>query len=420
VSPGSAGRERTGRGHVGGERVAKRRRMLAAVPPAAFVALLALAPLSLACASDGAAAQETGSDEEFPVLASLEVGENPHQIAFSPDGETAYVAAAGSDRITHVDVRTREVVGSTAVPGTPLGVAVLPGGDELAVTRFRGTALARYDLRTGRLLDTIPLTGEGASLFTPLPGDRWLVPVEESDEVHVLSGRRFRIEASYPVGRRPFPAATTSDGRLAFVPGYDDGTVTVVDLWNGEVLETVRLGSSPSGGAVLPGDVSYWAAVRGEDRLAFVNTASHRVVGGFSEGIGDGPFSVVLAPNGRLAFVNNTASHEISVVDVAGESVIARVRVPEIPIVTAVHPSGRTLWVSSEGEDRLTVLGIPPRWRKGELAHDGFEIRPCPGLDPGDGPPPRPGVLGARRPECRPLRWRGEAPSVTMEGSRPR
>ena len=29
----------------------------------------------------------------------------------------------------------------------------------------------------------------------------------------------------------------------------------------------------------------------------------------------------------------------------------------------AVHPSGRTLWVSSEGVHRLTVIEIPARWR---------------------------------------------------------
>ncbi len=41
----------------------------------------------------------------FDVVAVLDVGLNPHQIAFSEDGDLAYVVAAGSNRVTIVDTR---------------------------------------------------------------------------------------------------------------------------------------------------------------------------------------------------------------------------------------------------------------------------------------------------------------------------
>jgi YVTN family beta-propeller protein len=139
--------------------------------------------------------------------------------------------------------------------------------------------------------------------------------------------------------------------------------VTAIDLFNDRILETVEVGLNPSGGAVLPGDIDYAVVVRGEDRIAFINTASRQIVGSLTEGIGASPFSLVVAPNGRLAFVNNTASHDISVIDLAERRVIERIPVPETPIVMAVHPSGRELWVSSEGVHRLTVISIPEVWR---------------------------------------------------------
>lgn len=173
----------------------------------------------------------------------------------------------------------------------------------------------------------------------------------------------FTFSASYPTGSRPFPASATSDGRLAFVPGYADGTVTVIDLYNDRVLETVTVGTNPSGGAVLPGDIDYAVVVRGENHVAFINTASHLVVGGLTEGIGESPFSFVVSPNGRLGFVNNTGSADISVVDLSSRRVIDRIPVPDTPIVMAVHPSGEALWVSSEGVHRLSVYSIPEGWR---------------------------------------------------------
>ena len=53
----------------------------------------------------------------FATLAVLDVGQAPHQIVFSADGKRAFVAAAGSDRITEVDVATRQVVGSRPAAG---------------------------------------------------------------------------------------------------------------------------------------------------------------------------------------------------------------------------------------------------------------------------------------------------------------
>ncbi len=207
--------------------------------------------------------------------------------------------------------------------------------------------------------------GAGPSLLVgPLPDRSFLVSAERSNGLCVVEPDRGKCSHTYPTGARPFPPAATSDGRLAFVPAYDGGGITVVDLWNGHVLETVPVGLHPSGGAVLPGDIDYAVAVRGEDRIAFLNSASHRVVDSLSRGIGSSPFSVVTAPGGRLAFVNNTASHDVSVIALPERRVVARVPVGEIPIVMAVHPSGRTLWVSCEGSHEVDVVAIPERWRR--------------------------------------------------------
>lgn len=300
----------------------------------------------------------------FTTVATLDVGLNPHQIAFSADGSEAYVAVAGSNRVMVVDAIAPKVIDSLPIDGTPLGVLPVTGSGDLLVTRFAGDSLIRLDRKSHRQTGALAIGGIGASLFGgPLPGGEYLVSVERTDRVHLVDPLGMKVRASYPTGRRPFPPAATSDGRLAFVPGYDDGTVTVIDLWNQRIRDTVAVGARPSGGTVLPGDVEYAVAVRGANRVVFINTASRRVVDSLVEGIGESPFSVVVSPNGRLAFVNNTASHDISVIDLGSRRVIARIPVPDIPIVVAVHPDGKTLWVSSEGVDRLSVIAIPADWQ---------------------------------------------------------
>jgi DNA-binding beta-propeller fold protein YncE len=182
-----------------------------------------------ACAGNGT------SPDGFEIVAQLDIGLNPHQISFSEDGRTAYVATAGEDRITVIDAVRHESVGTIPVPGTPLGVIPIPNGKDLAVARFVAGGVARY-ARSGSPLGGDRTTSAGASLFVgPYPGDRYLVSIEQADSVHVFDAAAFTFVASYPTGDRPFPAAATSDGRLAFVPGYADGTVTVIDLFNDRV-----------------------------------------------------------------------------------------------------------------------------------------------------------------------------------------
>jgi len=308
-----------------------------------------------------------GQADGFRILARLKVGLNPHQIAFSPSGRTAFVAAAGSDRIVRVDVPSLRVTGFVPVEETPLGVAVL-SGEDLLFTRFQGDRVQKLPWDQGGGGSSLAVGGGPSLLVGPLPDRSYLVSAERSNGLCVVEPGRGKCTHTYPTGARPFPPAATSDGRLAFVPGYDGGGVTVVDLWNERVLETVPVGLHPSGGAVLPGDIDYAVAVRGEDRIAFLNTASHQVVDSLSWGIGSSPFSVVTAPDGRLAFVNNTASHDVSVIALPERRVVARVPVGEIPIVMAVHPSGRTLWVSCEGSHEVDVVAIPDRWRAGKAA----------------------------------------------------
>ena len=124
----------------------------------------------------------------------------------------------------------------------------------------------------------------------------------------------------------------------------------------------MEVGANPTGGVVLPGDIDYAVAIQGENRIAFINTASLEVVGSLSEGIGESPFDMVISPNGRLGFVNNAGSADVSVIDLAERKVIERIQVGEQPIGMALRPDGTELWVSCEGSHRVAVIKLPAEW----------------------------------------------------------
>lgn len=323
-------------------------------------------PTPRASASDAAAvgtALGPLAPQEFRVLARLDVGRDPHQVVFTRDGRSAFVAAAGSDRVARVDVTGLRVSGSWAVPGTPLGVILTPDERLLAVSRFGSSGILAYRLADGVLVDSLA-TPPGPSLFAgPYADDTWFVAAERGNSVADISGSTLHERFAMKTGERPFPPSATRDGLEIFVPEYDDGTVAVFDLEEGTLLGRVHVGLHPSGGTVLSDGTTYAVAVRGENRVALISGVFARLEGDVRVGIGREPFSVVMAPNGRVAFVNNTGSDDVSVLSVKDRAVATRIPVGKTPIAMALTPDGSQLWVSCEGSDEVWVLEIPVRLR---------------------------------------------------------
>jgi YVTN family beta-propeller protein len=301
-------------------------------------------------------------EAEFRVIKVLTVPENPHGIAFSQDGSEVYLVSTRGQAITVLDHCTDSIQRSFGLGDLPLGIALTPDGRHAAVSHFGASRISRVDLLTGEIDKTLDV-GPQPSLFAVSKDTRRaFVSCEGNNRVYELSLEPFETVGWFETGERPFPPALSRDGRWLFVPSYDAGEVTVIDLLLRTVDDTIPVGKRPSGGIMLPTDKHFAVINRGSDRIDLVNTYTHEIDSVVGSGLGKEPFSMVLTPNGRLGFVNNVASATVSVLDADKLSVLSRIEVGQQPIVMAVHPSGRKLYVSCEGSHQLYVVAIPDRW----------------------------------------------------------
>ncbi len=298
------------------------------------------------------------SVEQFRVLRTIPVPLNPHGIAFSPDGSTAYLVSSVGQALTVFDARTHNLIQTFPLSDTPLGIVLTPDGDHAAISHFGADHISRINLKSGRIDKTLKVGGR-PTLFAAMPdGRRAFVSCESADRVYEIDLDRFEVVGSFSTGKRPFPAAVSVDSRWLFVPGYDSGDVTIIDLVARKVTATVKVGVRPSGGTVLP-DGTYAVTNRGSNSISVIDPATTSVRRTLTAGIEEQPFSLVLSRDGRFGFVNNSAAASVSVLDIQRFAVIARIEVGKQPIVMAVDPSGRTLYVSSEGSHELAVVAIP-------------------------------------------------------------
>lgn len=342
-----------------------------------FLCSLFLSPLAAGCQESQILEPGEVADLQFVVTGTVPIGANPHGM--QKRGDRLYIAAAGDDFIEVLDLNSMTITARWAAPEVPLDLVKAKGG--WLVSAFSGDYLHLLDedgIPTGETW----LVGNGPSLFNPdRGGDLTYIVSELADTFTVFNRQTNEIVATYKTGKRPYPADVTHDGVLAFIPNRDQDTVSVIDLLNGEEVTKVAVCDEPLGGSLTRDEVSYIVTCGGDDKVQFINTASFKVVGGVSEGIGPRPFSVAVSPDEKYAFVNNSRGTTISVINLEKMAVSQNIEVGEIPIVMRVF--NHTLYVASEGSNTLSVIplaltakvmgGVPNEVVVMGMIHDGHE-----------------------------------------------
>ncbi len=180
------------------------------------------------------------------VIARIPVG-NPHNIAISPDGRTAYVAAQqpGATQLAILDLTTRRQIGTVPLDKTPRALNFSSDGTALYFTLAGSDAVQVLDPARNQIVAQIPV---GASphhpLFTP-NGGYALVIVQGPGDLAVIDPTNRKVIGTVAVGKFPHWIATTSGGDTAYVTNEGANTVSVVDVEKQKVLATIPVGSAP-------------------------------------------------------------------------------------------------------------------------------------------------------------------------------
>jgi YVTN family beta-propeller protein len=201
------------------------------------------------------------------VIARIPVG-NPHNIALTPDGRTAYVAAQqpGATALAILDLTTRQQVGTIPLEKTPRALNFSPDGKALYFTLAGASALQVLDPTRNQIVDQISV---GESPHHPLvtaTGEYGLVVVQGPGQLAVINPASHKVIGTVAVGKFPHWVATTADGNTAYVTNEGANTVSVVDVEKQKLLATIPVGNAPrkivvqSGPAVKAGAVRPLAA----------------------------------------------------------------------------------------------------------------------------------------------------------------
>ena len=163
--------------------------------------------VSLAAAPDSWAAKQNATLLTDHMLALLDVGQTPVQLALKPDGGEIFCANFGSDSISEIETGTNEVVGTYMIGSKPAYSVVSADNGTLWVSDFGGDSINLWSIDDGRMAGSVR-TGHAPDALAFSSDEHLLLAADaQSGDVSVVRTANKKGEATLftmlPAGASP-------------------------------------------------------------------------------------------------------------------------------------------------------------------------------------------------------------------------
>jgi YVTN family beta-propeller protein len=268
-------------------------------------------------------------------VATLDLGDPPHELAISPDRKAAYIPLYGDG-----------VYGNNPNPDHRIVIV---------------------DLETHALKATIDVAPNLACHGLQVDSSGLLyASCDLSRTLLVIDPRTQTIETTIDIDGAGHWAAVLPDGSKAYVANKDDRPfVSVVDLKTRKLIARVAMPNGTQGIAASPDGSRVLAMDFSEPKIHVIDTARDEVVAIVDVTDNSiGPFRARYSPDGRTLI---TVNHIDSVANVFDGRDLAKpqkvVAVGRQPFGIAYAPDGTTVLISNHGDGSISVLDLA----KGEV-----------------------------------------------------
>lgn len=304
------------------------------------------------------------------------LGDLSHASAvFSRDGRFAYVFGRDGG-LTKVDLLTGTLVKRVVQSGNAIGGAISQDGRLVAVSNYEPGGVRVFDAETLDPVADIPATDGDGTLRSKViglvdaPGNRFVFSLWDAGEIWVADMQdptQPRIERFRDIGRQPYDALLTPDGRYYIAGLFGEDGLALLDLWHPEkgvrrILPGYGHGEEPLPvfkmphleGWAVAGRRAFLPAV-GRHEVLVVDLDTWAEVGRVP--VAGQPVFVMARPDGRQIWVNFALpdNHRIQVIDTESLQVVKDLEPGKGVLHLEFEPRGEEVWVSVRDEDRLEV-----------------------------------------------------------------
>lgn len=293
-----------------------------------------------------------------PAGSQTNLGNDPLDLAVSPDGSLAIVANAGYQNQSLMVVNTATGTLTETIPAQtnsvrdgPSTTSTAPGGPEHFY--FAGGAHGYYVglafSPDGTMAYASDGPGDGIHTFRVSGGT-----LSEGQEIQMSNG-------AWPAGM-----TSSADGSRLYVAANLADSLAVIDTGSRKVLSAVRVGHLPYGVAVDRSGTYIYVTNWGGNTLTVLNAATLAPVVTLATGLH--PSAMALNPANSELYVANTDSDAVTVIDTRSNTVLRNIDlrpyagapVGASPDGLSVSADGATLYAANAGDNDVAVIQLGP------------------------------------------------------------
>jgi len=314
---------------------------------------------------------------ERRVLAEVPgLGDLSHaSVVFSRDGGSAFVFGRDG-ALTRVNLLARRIDARVLQAGNSIGGAISADGTLVAAQNYTPGGIKVFDARTLALLADLPtLTAEGKRSrvvgLVDLPGRRFAYSLFDADAICIADfsdPAAPRVTRHDAIGRQPYDALVTPDGRHYIAGLFGEDGLALIDLWQREprarrILAGYGRGEQPLPvykmphlrGWAVAGHHAYLPAI-GRHEVLVVDTQSWQEVGRVA--VAGQPVFVIARPDGRQVWVSFALPdyHRVQVIDTLEQRVVRTLEPGRAILHLEFTPRGEAVWLSARDDHRVVVL----------------------------------------------------------------
>ncbi len=277
------------------------------------------------------------------VVAKVPVGNDPHEVIASTDGQTAYVSNYGSGAYNTLAVV--DLVTQKALPSIDLGALRGPHGltfvgGKTWFTAEAAKAVGRYDPAT-KTIDWIMGTGQNRTHMIYVSPDMKTVIT-----TNVSSGTVSIIEkTAWPPEGMPRAQPRRGPPSPSRPPSGE---------WNETV---VPVGNGAEGFDVSPDGKEVWAANAGDGTVSIIDLATKKVTQTLAAAV-DGANRLKFTPDGKLVLISTLRGGDLTIIDAATRKVVKRVPLGHGAAGIVMQPDGSRAFVACTPDNYVAVIDL--------------------------------------------------------------
>ena len=308
-------------------------------------------------------------------------------VVYSRDARYAYLFGRDGG-LSKLDILGAELSGRILQSGNSIGGAISQDGRLVAVSNYKPGGVKVFNADTLELVADIPAAfGDSGQLskvigLVDAPGQKFVFALWDAGEIWVLDMSDLdnpSIEKFTGIGRNPYDALITPDGRYYIAGLFGEDGMALLDLWNPAAGVTRILPNYGQGEQKLPvykmphlegwavaGDLAFVPAV-GRHEVLVINMRTWQEAGRIK--VHGQPIFVMARPDGRQVWVNFALpdNDTIQIIDTQALAVIQQLKPGKGVLHMEFEPRGEEVWLSVRDENRVEIYDTSTFERKASI-----------------------------------------------------